>query len=152
MAFIPFMLCERLTDPARLQDRRYIAKPKLHGQRAQLHIRQGRTVAFRWCTTCSPLCRVPGRKGCGRISYQNGMGSGGGSSQLEDWRFHDCRHHFAAWFMMRGGNLLALSKILGHSKVSMTEKYAHLAPDHLRRNRKNRAVLGTSFWNQGDAR
>jgi hypothetical protein len=27
---------------------------------------------------------------------------------------------------------LALSKILGHAKVSMTEKYAHLAPDHLR--------------------
>jgi hypothetical protein len=34
--------------------------------------------------------------------------------------------------MMRGGNLLALSKILGHAKVSMTEKYAHLAPEHLR--------------------
>lgn len=45
---------------------------------------------------------------------------------------HGCRHHFASWFMMRNGNLLALSKILGHAKVSMTEKYAHLAPDHLR--------------------
>ena len=33
--------------------------------------------------------------------------------------------------MMRGGNLLALSKILGHAKVSMTEKYAHFVPDHL---------------------
>jgi len=44
-------------------------------------------------------------------------------------KFIDCRHHFASWFMMRGGNLLALSKILGHAKVSMTEKYAHLAPD-----------------------
>ena len=43
-----------------------------------------------------------------------------------------CRHHFAPWFMMRGGNLLALSKILDHAKVSMTEKYAHLAPAHLR--------------------
>jgi integrase len=51
---------------------------------------------------------------------------------LDDFHFHDCRHHFASWFMMRGGNLLALSKILGHAKVSMTEKYAHLAPDHLR--------------------
>ena len=45
MAFVPFMLCERLTDPARLQNRRYIAEPKLDGQRAQLHIHQGRTVA-----------------------------------------------------------------------------------------------------------
>jgi site-specific recombinase XerC len=29
---------------------------------------------------------------------------------------HDCRHHFASWFMMRGGNLLAQSEILGHAK------------------------------------
>jgi site-specific recombinase XerD len=34
--------------------------------------------------------------------------------------------------MMRGGNLLALSKILGHAKVSMTDKYAYLSPNHLR--------------------
>src|SRR5262245_12192777 len=39
------MLCERLSDPARPQDRRYIAEPKLDGQRAQLHVRQGRAVA-----------------------------------------------------------------------------------------------------------
>jgi len=39
------MLCERLTNPAHLQDRRYIAEPKLDGQRAQLHIHQGRAVA-----------------------------------------------------------------------------------------------------------
>src|SRR5262249_26679846 len=39
------MLSDRLTDPARLQDQRYIAEPKLDGQRAQLHVRQGRTVA-----------------------------------------------------------------------------------------------------------
>ena len=53
-------------------------------------------------------------------------------ASLDDWRFHDCRHHFASWFMMQGGNLLALSKILGHAKLSMTEEYEHLAPDHLR--------------------
>src|SRR5262245_7185003 len=45
MSFIPFMLCESLTDPARLQDRRYIAEPKLDGQRAQLHVGEGRAVA-----------------------------------------------------------------------------------------------------------
>jgi hypothetical protein len=32
---------------------------------------------------------------------------------------HDCRHHFASWFMMRGGSLLALPKIRGHAKVSI---------------------------------
>ena len=37
------MLCERLTDPRRLTDRRYIAEPKLDGQRAQLHIQHSLT-------------------------------------------------------------------------------------------------------------
>jgi len=43
--FIPPMLCERLTDPRRLTDSRYIAEPKLDGQRAQLHVVDGAAVA-----------------------------------------------------------------------------------------------------------
>jgi ATP-dependent DNA ligase len=39
------MLCERLTDPRRLSDRRYIAEPKLDGQRAQLHVHKGEALA-----------------------------------------------------------------------------------------------------------
>lgn len=34
--FIPPTLCERLTNPARVTDGRFIAEPKLDGQRAQL--------------------------------------------------------------------------------------------------------------------
>lgn len=41
------------------------------------------------------------------------------------------RHTFAAQFMMSGGNILALQKILGHHDIKMTMRYAHLAPDHL---------------------
>jgi ATP-dependent DNA ligase len=37
--FIPPMLATRLEDPRRLADARYIAEPKLDGQRAQLHVR-----------------------------------------------------------------------------------------------------------------
>jgi integrase len=51
---------------------------------------------------------------------------------VEGFRFHDCRHHFASTFMMRGGSVLALQKILGHRLLRMTERYAHLSPDHLR--------------------
>jgi integrase len=32
---------------------------------------------------------------------------------------------------MRGGNLNALAKIMGHSKVSMTERYGHITPNHV---------------------
>ena len=45
VSFIPPMLCDRLTDPRRLDDRRYVAEPKLDGQRAQLHIHGSRALA-----------------------------------------------------------------------------------------------------------
>lgn len=48
------------------------------------------------------------------------------------FHLHDCRHHFASWFVMRGGNIVALQDLLGHASLSMTRRYAHLAPDHLR--------------------
>ncbi|UDM18323.1 tyrosine-type recombinase/integrase [Vogesella sp. XCS3] len=44
---------------------------------------------------------------------------------------HVLRHTFASHFMMNGGNILALQRILGHSTLTMTMRYAHLSPDHL---------------------
>jgi len=38
---------------------------------------------------------------------------------------------FASRFVMNGGNILTLQKILGHTSLAMTMRYAHLAPDHL---------------------
>ncbi|MBE0507901.1 MAG: tyrosine-type recombinase/integrase [Marinospirillum sp.] len=46
-------------------------------------------------------------------------------------RTHVLRHTFASWFMINGGNLLHLQKILGHSTIEVTMRYAHLAPGHL---------------------
>jgi ATP-dependent DNA ligase len=39
------MLCTILRDPSRLGDPRYMAEPKFDGQRAQIHVAGGRTVA-----------------------------------------------------------------------------------------------------------
>ncbi|MBY0314082.1 MAG: site-specific integrase [Bdellovibrionales bacterium] len=46
-------------------------------------------------------------------------------------RFHDLRHTYASQFMMNNGNIYDLQKILGHTDMKMTMKYAHLSPDHL---------------------
>ncbi|MCO5142051.1 MAG: site-specific integrase, partial [Oligoflexia bacterium] len=46
-------------------------------------------------------------------------------------RFHDLRHTFASHFMMNGGNIYDLQKILGHSSLEMTQRYAHISPEHL---------------------
>lgn len=43
---------------------------------------------------------------------------------------HILRHTFASHFMMNGGNILVLQKILGHTDIKMTMRYAHFAPDH----------------------
>jgi integrase len=45
--------------------------------------------------------------------------------------WHALRHTFASHFVMSGGNILTLQKILGHADIKMTLVYAHLAPDFL---------------------
>ena len=44
---------------------------------------------------------------------------------------HVLRHTFASHFMMNGGNIITLQRILGHGSLAMTVRYAHLSPDHL---------------------
>lgn len=44
---------------------------------------------------------------------------------------HILRHSFASHFIMNGGNILVLQRILGHSDITVTMRYAHLAQDHL---------------------
>lgn len=45
--------------------------------------------------------------------------------------WHSLRHTFASHFMMAGGNILTLQKLLGHADIETTMIYAHLSPDHL---------------------
>ena len=47
--------------------------------------------------------------------------------------FHSLRHSFASWLAMDGVSIYQISKLLGHSDVSVTQDfYAHLQPDSLR--------------------
>ncbi len=44
---------------------------------------------------------------------------------------HVLRHTFASYFMMNGGNILVLQRILGHTDIKMTMRYSHFSPEHL---------------------
>ncbi len=47
-------------------------------------------------------------------------------------RFHDLRTTYASNFVMAGGDIFALSRLLGHASVEMTaKKYAALHPNFI---------------------
>ena len=50
---------------------------------------------------------------------------------LEDVRLHDLRHSFASRALALGEALPVIGKLLGHSDIETTARYAHLARDSL---------------------
>ena len=72
---------------------------------------------------------------------RNGRYSGGGldhawrtvraAAGLEDVRLHDLRHSFASRALALGGTLPVIGKLLGHSDIETTARYAHLPQDSI---------------------
>jgi integrase len=48
-----------------------------------------------------------------------------------DCRWHDLRHTCASWLVQAGVPIYTVAQMLGHSSVSVTQRYAHLAPQDL---------------------
>jgi len=68
---------------------------------------------------------------------------------LDDVRIHDLRHTFASGGLLVGEGLAMIGKLLGHTQVQTTARYAHLAADPVKQaatkisERLALALLGT---------
>ena len=76
-----------------------------------------------------------------RTSFANACRKAG----IEDFRFHDLRHTAASHMAMAGVPLRTIGEILGHRSSEMTERYAHLTPDHM-----HKAIESLPNWEDGE--
>jgi len=56
---------------------------------------------------------------------------------------HTLRHTFASYLVMSGVDLRTVQELMGHSTITVTERYSHLSPDH-----RTKAVQVLRFGNK----
>jgi integrase len=80
-------------------------------------------------------------------SFEKAVGDAG----IKNFRFHDLRHTFASHYMMSGGELYTLSKILGHKDLKMTQRYAKLSSKFIDGERDRMDTIWTPAPNSDSA-
>lgn len=51
---------------------------------------------------------------------------------LTNFHYHDLRHTYCSNLLLSGANIKDVKEMIGHSDISMTDRYAHLSLDHHR--------------------
>ncbi len=70
------------------------------------------------------------QKPIGKANVQKSIDRVCSKAGIDDFTFHGTRHTFGSHLVMAGVDLATVSKLMGHTKINMTMRYAHLAPKH----------------------
>ncbi len=73
----------------------------------------------------------PGKSGRPLVDIKTAWAALLRRADMENFRIHDLRHSYASRLVQRGVDLYRVQRLLGHASPTMTQRYAHLAPDHL---------------------
>lgn len=92
---------------------------------------EAHSVLTQWRKQCDGEGLVfPGDDGARMTNINKAWAALTKGAKLDNFRFHDLRHSFASRLVMAGADLYVVKELLGHQDFGMTQRYAHLAPEH----------------------
>lgn len=101
--------------------RKTLGLPLSEGAMAVLRAQRGKCDVWVFPYRSGPLTRI--KRGWTDACARSGI----------KCRFHDLRHTWASWHVQSGTPLPVLKELGGWASYSMVLRYAHLAPEHLRK-------------------
>ena len=67
-------------------------------------------------------------------------------AEIGDVRLHDLRHNLASHAVMQGVPLPTVAKLLGHRRISMTLRYAHVHDKEVEAAAERVGKIITNIW------
>lgn len=127
-------------------------KPSAHNKEKRPHrtpISPGAVDVLRRARAMSDGDHVfPGRTGAALVEIKKLFSAVRAEARLENFRIHDIRHSYASFLVSNGASLPVIGKLLGHTQVKTTSRYAHLEDDPLRQATNG---LSRAIFDEGDA-
>jgi integrase len=117
--FFYFFLRLRTSDVLALESRVIPMNATTHSLLSELVKNTGSPLVF-------PTNRKKGEK---LLDLKKGFKKAVGLAGIPHIRFHDMRHTFAIRLVQAGVEIVSVQHLLGHSKITMTVRYAHSLAD-----------------------